>query len=204
MPTDAEILAAIAGAESFERTLARHPGLNREAIVACLERARNALPSPRREPQAAAPAGAGPRLPPAAQDAKHERVRVYSDGAARGNPGPAGAGAIVAAADGQVIARLGRYLGETTNNVAEYQGLLLGLRRAAELGARDVEVYADSQLMIRQLGGQYRVRSEGLRPLFDEALRLLRGFRKFELHHIPRERNSAADEMSNRAIDERL
>ncbi|MHB8420336.1 MAG: ribonuclease HI family protein [Myxococcales bacterium] len=191
MRTDAEILAAVAEAERFESTLERHPELTRQAIVACLERAaRGRIP---------------PSLPAAPSVSEcHPRVRVYSDGAARGNPGPAGAGAVVVAADGRILARLGRYLGEATNNFAEYQGLLLGLRRAAELGARDIEVYADSQLMIRQLGGQYRVRNAGLRPLFDEALRLLRGFQKFELHHIPRERNAAADEMSNRAIDERL
>ncbi|HUB08435.1 MAG TPA: ribonuclease HI family protein [Myxococcales bacterium] len=203
MSTDAEILAAIAGAEDFEKTLERHPGLTRAAILACLRRA--AASSGRKDgvrTEAAPPVQAPP--PHRSGVDGHERVRIYSDGAARGNPGPAGAGAIVASADGQVIARLGRYLGEATNNFAEYQGLLLGLRRAAELGARDVEIFADSQLMIRQLGGQYRVRNEGLRPLFDEALRLLRGFRKFELHHIPRERNAAADEMSNRAIDERM
>ncbi len=142
--------------------------------------------------------------PLAAGAAAHERLRVFSDGAARGNPGPAGAGAVVAAEDGRILDRLGRYLGEQTNNFAEYHGLLLGLRRALELGAREVEVYADSQLMIRQLGGQYRVRNAGLRPLFDQALSLLRRFRRFELHHIPREQNAEADEMSNRAIDERL
>lgn len=132
------------------------------------------------------------------------RVRVYSDGAARGNPGPAGAGAVVLGAQGEVLAAIGRFLGEQTNNVAEYEGLLLGLRHALRLEATEVEVLADSQLLIRQLAGLYRVKSAGLIPLFEEAKRLLRRFAKVELRHIPRELNGAADEMSNRAIDERL
>lgn len=197
MPSDAEILAALAETESFEQTLRRHPELTRDGILSCLVRAQRAA--------AKTPASAPRHSEQSAEaSSKRERLRVYSDGAARGNPGPAGAGAVVVAGDGQVLAQLGRFLGETTNNVAEYQGLLLGLRHAAELGARAVDVYADSQLMIRQLGGQYRVRNEGLKPLFDEAMRLLRAFGQFTLHHIPREQNAAADEMSNRAIDERL
>jgi len=132
------------------------------------------------------------------------RLRVYSDGAARGNPGPAGAGAVLVDDSGNVVAELGRYLGDQTNNVAEYQGLLLGLRRALDLGAREIEVLADSQLVIRQLAGVYRVRNAGLRPLFDEAKKLLGRFHHVELRHIPREMNGAADEMSNRAIDENL
>ncbi len=131
-------------------------------------------------------------------------MRVYSDGAARGNPGPAGAGAVLLDENGEVVAELGRFLGDQTNNVAEYEGLLLGLNRALELGATDLEVLADSQLVIRQLSGIYRVRNEGLRPLFEQAKRLLARFRHVELRHIPREMNGAADEMSNRAIDERM
>jgi ribonuclease HI len=131
-------------------------------------------------------------------------VRVYSDGAARGNPGPAGAGAVLTDAQGNVLARLGHFLGRQTNNVAEYQGLLLGLRRAQEMGARFVEVRADSQLMIRQLRGEYQVRHATLKPLHAEALRLLRSFDRYDLQHVPREDNALADEMSNRAIDEEM
>jgi ribonuclease HI len=132
------------------------------------------------------------------------RVRVFSDGAARGNPGLAGAGAVVLDEKGNVLARLGRFLGRQTNNVAEYEGLLLGLRRARAMGAREVEVRADSQLLIRQLEGSYAVKNEALRRLHAEALALLRSFDKVELVHVPREENALADEMSNRAIDERL
>ena len=132
------------------------------------------------------------------------RVRVFTDGAARGNPGLAGAGAVILDEKGRVLARLGRFLGKQTNNVAEYQGLLLGLRRARQMGAREVEVRADSQLLIRQLQGKYAVKNEVLKRLHEEALALLRSFERYELTHIPREQNTLADEMSNRAIDEQM
>jgi len=105
---------------------------------------------------------------------------------------------------GRVVERLGKYLGKQTNNVAEYRGLILGLRRAAELGADELEVVADSELIIRQLTGIYRVKSPVLKELHAEAMALLKGFRKVKLKHIPREDNVEADEMSNRAIDERM
>lgn len=133
-----------------------------------------------------------------------QRLRVYSDGAARGNPGPSGAGAVLVGPSGQVVERLGKYLGIQTNNYAEYMALILGLRRARELGVREVEVFADSELMIRQLGGRYQVKSPSLRPLYEEALRLLNDFARVKLVHVPREMNTATDEMSNRAINERL
>jgi ribonuclease HI len=131
-------------------------------------------------------------------------VRLYSDGAARGNPGLAGAGAVLVEPSGQVVDRIGKFLGTQTNNYAEYMGLLLGLRRARELSVREVEVFADSELMLRQLGGRYQVKSTSLRPLYEEALVLLNDFERVKFVHVPREMNRAADEMSNRAIDERL
>jgi ribonuclease HI len=132
------------------------------------------------------------------------RLRLYSDGAARGNPGPSGAGAVLIEPGGQVIARLGKYLGHQTNNYAEYMGLLLGLKHAKTLGAKEIEIFADSELLIRQLGGRYQVKSATLRPLYEEAVKLLNDFSRVKLVHVPREMNAAADEMSNRAIDERL
>jgi ribonuclease HI len=134
----------------------------------------------------------------------HRRLRVFSDGASRGNPGPAGAGAVIEDEQGNAIERLGRFLGRQTNNVAEYEGLLLGLRRAHELGAREVEVRADSELLIRQLQGRYRVKNPDLQRLHAEAMALLKGFTHVGVSHVPREENGAADEMSNRAIDERM
>ncbi len=191
-------------------------GIDREAAVRLLNGAVLAL---RKEPPAPASARPVARSPAPAPLAKTQqappglparagsagRLLVFSDGAARGNPGPSGAGAVITDATGKtVLARLGRFLGRQTNNVAEYQGLLLGLRHAIELKARDIEVRADSQLMIRQLAGRYAVKHPGLKPLHAEALRLLRSFEKFSLKHIPREENGLADEMSNRAIDEEM
>lgn len=145
------------------------------------------------------------------QNEKHEtppkietqrRVFVFSDGASRGNPGPAGAGAVVKDAQGNVLAQLKQGLGKTTNNVAEYKGLILGLHKAQELGAREVEVRADSELMIRQLNGKYAVKADGLKPLYNEAMALLKSFPKWSAEHVPREENELADAMSNKAIDE--
>jgi ribonuclease HI len=129
---------------------------------------------------------------------------VFSDGASRGNPGLAGAGAVLVRASGHVVERLGLFLGTQTNNHAEYMGAILGLRRARALGVEEVELVADSQLLIRQLAGRYRVKSPTLRPLYEEAKGLLTGFKKVRLRHVPREENIEADTMSNRAIDERL
>lgn len=131
-------------------------------------------------------------------------VRVFCDGAARGNPGPAGAGAVVQTRAGEVLARAGRYLGETTNNVAEYEGLLLGLRHARDLGATEVQVLSDSQLMVKQIRGEYKVKAEHLKPLCTQALDALDGFERWQVSHVLREQNSAADQMANRAIDERM
>ncbi len=129
------------------------------------------------------------------------RVTVYTDGAARGNPGPAGAGAHIEDEHGTEVAQVFEYLGETTNNVAEYRALLLGLARAQELGVSEVEVRADSELMIRQMTGRYRVRNPGLIDLHRQAQVLEKSFRRVRYVHIPRERNRLADRLANRAID---
>lgn len=128
---------------------------------------------------------------------------LWTDGAARGNPGPAGCGAILKALDGTVLAEESRYLGHTTNNVAEYQALLLGLESACARGIRRIEVRADSELLIKQLRGEYRVKNEGLRPLFAEAKRLLEQFESVKLTHVRRELNTEADRLANRGIDAR-
>jgi ribonuclease HI len=194
-PSDAEVLRFVAKHEPLQSTLEAFPGLEREHLQRLLERAASSL-----DISASKTLGSLPRLSTPAP----ERVRVYSDGAARGNPGLSGAGAVLIAPSGQVVDRLGKFLGTQTNNFAEYMGLLLGLRRARALGVREVEVYADSELMIRQLGGRYQVKSPSLKPLYDEAVRLLNDFSRVKLVHVPREMNQLADEMSNRAIDERL
>jgi len=126
---------------------------------------------------------------------------LWTDGAARGNPGPAGAGVMLKTAAGEVLAAEGRFLGHTTNNVAEYRALLFGLERALEIGVRKVEVRADSELLIKQLKGEYRVRNAGLRPLYEEALALLARFEATRLIHVRREHNSEADRLANEGID---
>jgi ribonuclease HI len=128
---------------------------------------------------------------------------LWTDGAARGNPGPAGIGAILKTASGEVLAAESSYLGHTTNNVAEYRALLLGLSRALEQGIRRLEVRADSELLIKQLKGEYRVRAPGLRPLFRQARALLERFQAVELVHVRREQNSEADRLANQGIDRR-
>jgi ribonuclease HI len=140
----------------------------------------------------------------AAAAARPPRVRLYTDGAARGNPGPAGAGAVIISPEGHIVAKVGKFLGESTNNVAEYTGLILGLRRAKAMGIKSLEVLSDSELLVKQLAGDYAVKADHLKPLHAEAQALLRGFADVEVRHIPREENAQADLMSNRAIDERL
>jgi ribonuclease HI len=190
--TPAQLLLAIAEHETLEKTCAALPGLTRDAAQKLLRGAARQLQQEKLP------------LPETSAPVPGRIVRVYSDGAARGNPGPAGAGAVLTDSAGNVIARLGRFLGKQTNNVAEYEGLLLGLKHARELGYREVEVRADSQLLIRQLKGEYAVRHAGLKLLHAEALRLLRSFDRYDLRHVPREENTLADEMSNRAIDEEM
>ena len=145
-----------------------------------------------------------PATPPrAAESARQSNVvRIHTDGAARGNPGPAGIGALLVEPDGRVVARLHRYIGETTNNVAEYEALLAGLGRALELGYREAEVFADSELLVRQLEGRYQVRHPKLRPLFAAARERIAGFQKFRVRHVPRAENAEADALANLGIDE--
>jgi len=128
---------------------------------------------------------------------------LYTDGAARGNPGPAGAGAYICTESGEVVAEIAEYLGETTNNVAEYEGLLAGLRKLVAMGAQDVEIRADSELMVRQLNGQYRVKHPNLIPLHREAKGLLQKIPSVKIQHVRREMNKEADRLSNLAIDNR-
>jgi ribonuclease HI len=135
---------------------------------------------------------------------RQKRTRLFTDGAARGNPGPAGAGAVILNPEGHIVAKIGKFLGDSTNNVAEYMGLILGLKRAKAMGIKELDVLADSELMVKQLNGDYAVKAEHLKPLYDEARGLFKAFSTIEIRHIPREENAQADAMSNRAIDERL
>ena len=184
-----ELLAARSDLTELEREVLREAAeVLRQRALQSVKRASRSDPS-----------GSGRPLPP---DGAADAV-LWSDGAARGNPGPAGAGAILKTRTGEVLAEVSGFLGHTTNNVAEYRALLLGLERALALGVRRLEVRADSELLIRQLRGEYRVRDEKLKPLYEEAKSLLARFQAARLLHVPREQNSDADRLANAGIDSR-
>lgn len=129
-------------------------------------------------------------------------LRLFTDGAARGNPGPAGLGMVIEDDAGMRLWGGCRYAGTATNNRAEYLALIDGLRKAGEWKPDRLEVYLDSQLVVEQVSGRYRVRNPELQPLHRQAMALLRGFPRFTVTHVPRERNRGADALANRAIDE--
>ncbi|MEW6776510.1 MAG: ribonuclease HI family protein [Bdellovibrionota bacterium] len=135
---------------------------------------------------------------------KAESLVIHCDGASRGNPGEAGAGAILRTPEGGVVGHVSKYLGRKTNNEAEYTALILALEAAGGAGARQVLVRCDSELMVRQMNGQYKVKHPGLKPLFEKAKALAGGFSRFTIEHVRREYNGDADTLANRAIDERL
>jgi len=127
---------------------------------------------------------------------------LFADGASRGNPGPAGAGAVLIDADGRVIAELVKFLGTTTNNVAEYNGFILGLEEAKRLGIDDLDVFMDSKLVVEQMRGRWKIKHPNMKPLALKAGALFATFPKRTIAHVPREENGIADALSNRAIDE--
>jgi ribonuclease HI len=129
------------------------------------------------------------------------KARLYTDGGSRGNPGPAAYGFVLEADDGTILAAVGEAIGEATNNVAEYSGLIAGLARAAELAVPEVEVRSDSELLVKQMRGEYRVKNPALRTLSLEAARLAREIGRVQYVHVPRERNELADRLVNEALD---
>lgn len=131
-------------------------------------------------------------------------LAVWSDGAARGNPGPAGAGGVAKDEDGQVLVEVAEYLGETTNNVAEYHALILVLERAAGLGFRKVRLHTDSELVANQVMGGFKVKSAALKPLVGRVKALLEPYRELQVERVPREKNTECDRLANLAIDEGL
>jgi ribonuclease HI len=130
-----------------------------------------------------------------------ESVVVHVDGGSRGNPGPAAAAAVVSTPAGEVLDEAAVPLGHTTNNVAEYRALLLGLERARALGAGEVDVVNDSELVAHQVNGRYRVKHPDLKPLHAEALAALGGFERWTVRNVPRAENAQADALVNRALD---
>jgi probable phosphoglycerate mutase len=129
------------------------------------------------------------------------KARLFTDGGARGNPGPAAYAYVLEAGDGTVLAAHGEAIGRATNNVAEYRGLVEGLRKAGELGVDEVEVVSDSELMVKQMRGEYRVKNEALRELWEEASDVERRFARVRYTAVRREHNELADRLVNEALD---
>ena len=132
-----------------------------------------------------------------------ERLVVHVDGGARGNPGPAAVAAVLADPDGMVLEERAQAIGHATNNVAEYRALLLGIERASALGARELELIGDSELIARQLRGEYRVKDPGLRELHAQVATALQGFDRWTIRNVPREQNARADRLVNETLDAR-
>jgi ribonuclease HI len=126
---------------------------------------------------------------------------VHVDGGARGNPGPAAIGVVVADAAGSVLDEVAEPIGIATNNVAEYRAVLKGIERARELGATELELIGDSELVARQLTGAYKVKHPAMKPLFDEAIAALAGFERWRIRTVPRAQNARADALVNAALD---
>jgi ribonuclease HI len=132
-----------------------------------------------------------------------EVITLQFDGGSRGNPGPAGVGVVLSAADGTPLVTLGRFIGRATNNVAEYKGLITALEQAKTLGARRIVVRGDSELIIKQMRGEYRVKNPDLRVLYDQAKALIAQFEQAKIEHNYRESNELADKLANLAMDRR-
>ena len=126
---------------------------------------------------------------------------MFIDGAARGNPGPSGVGVIIKDTGSKILKEFYKYLGVATNNIAEYNALVYGLQEAHMLGAQEVKLYLDSELVAQQLKGEFRVKDPKIKLLFDQAVHLVNGFSKFEIIQIPREKNKEADKLANKAIN---
>lgn len=137
------------------------------------------------------------------------RFRIYTDGGARGNPGPAGIGGVIqefdeAVGEYQTVRTVKEYVGETTNNQAEYRALLKTLEAVRELGAQEVECVLDSELIVKQLNREYKVKDKDLAVIFLKVWNISQGFKKVSYRHVPREKNKEADRLVNEAIDEAL
>lgn len=132
---------------------------------------------------------------------KDKKLIIHTDGGARGNPGPAGLGVIIKNENGKVVATMARFLGKLTNNQAEYRAIIAGIHKARELGAEEVDFYLDSELAVKQLNREYKVRNKELQPLFVEIYNQSLQFKKVKFHHVRREFNKEADALANEAMD---
>jgi ribonuclease HI len=134
----------------------------------------------------------------------NKKIIIFSDGGARGNPGPAGIGAVLYDSKKQVLAKISKYIGEATNNQAEYQALITALKKAKELGGQELDVFLDSELVVKQLNREYKVKNKELAPLFLEVYNLSLNFSKITFTHVYRENNKEADRLVNEALDKKM
>jgi ribonuclease HI len=132
------------------------------------------------------------------------KLVINTDGGARGNPGPAGIGVVFTATDGNIVGQFKEYIGAATNNVAEYQALVLALEEAKKTGAEQLQIRMDSELIVRQMQGRYKIKDPGLKILATDVLRRIKNFKNVEFVHVPREQNKLADKLVNEAIDKHL
>ena len=185
--SEVELLRSVYRHLDRDGLLAEHPSLSLNELDGFFRRWVERLPSEKEKP---------------AESSEPDRdVILYTDGGSRGNPGPAGFGAVLLDRSGNVIAELSEFIGRATSNEAEYNGLIKGLQAAREHGAARILIRADSELMVRQINGAYKVKSSRLRPLFQRAKGLIEAFASWRIEHIPRERNARADDLANQAMD---
>ena len=178
-PTDYELLRLIYKHLSMPRLLAENPALSKADVDSLFQRLSHHIRS---------------------MTTPGERFTIEVDGAARGNPGPGGVGVVILGSDGQTVQEISEPLARCTNNEAEYRALLRGIHRAQELGARELTIHSDSELLVKQLKGEYKVKSRNLLPLCREAMALLRQFAKWKAVHASREENSRADMLAKLAV----
>ncbi len=129
------------------------------------------------------------------------KVIINADGAARGNPGPAAIGVTIKDHKGNLVASISRRIGKATNNQAEYRAIIAGLEKAVKIGAREIEVLTDSELIVKQINGKYRVKNTSLRILYEEVVKLIGSLERFTIRHVPRTRSTEVDSLANRALD---
>lgn len=182
-----EVLKHLAETLSFARTMEGFPSLTCDKLKSLLLEASSQFKE--------APSKTLPKI---------DNLTFYIDGASRGNPGKAAIGVVVMNGSGHVIDGLKRYIGETTNNMAEYQALIEALTEGKRLGGKSVRVFSDSELMVRQINGVYKVKDSKLLDLYKEAKSLISGFSDFKIDHITRDKNSEADSLANEALDNHL
>lgn len=132
---------------------------------------------------------------------KSNKLFLYTDGGSRGNPGPAGIGVVILDSNKKKLKEINKYIGEATNNIAEYSAVIYGLEEASALGADEIVLYVDSELVAKQMNGEYRVKDDGIKPLFEKAVKVLKSFKSFEIEHIERSKNKEADKLVNKAIN---